>query len=128
MVRRRTAPKRVFVSFDFDNDQQLKNLLIGQSRNKLTNFDLADWSLKEAQPMRTWEAMARARIKNSHMVLVLVGSRTHRASGVLKEVKMAREENIPIVQVTLAGSGNTRVADAGRFYNWTWENLENLLN
>ena len=62
------------------------------------------------------------------MVLVLVGSRTHRASGVLKEVKMAREEHIPIVQVTVANSGNTRVADAGRFYTWTWENLENILN
>lgn len=128
MARGRTAPKRVFVSFDFDNDQDLKNLLVGQSRNKVTNFNLSDWSLKEAQPMRTWEALARARIKRSHMVLVLVGARTHRASGVLKEVKMAREENIPIVQVTLAGSGNTRVADAGTLYNWTWKNLEYLLN
>ena len=128
MVRGRTAPKRVFVSFDFDNDQQLKNLLIGQSRNEVTNFNLADYSLKKSQPQRTWETAARARIKRSHMVLVLVGSRTHRASGVLKEVKMVREENIPIVQVTLAGSGNTRVADAGRLYTWTWENLETLLN
>lgn len=128
MARRRIGPKRVFVSYDFDNDQALNILLIGQSRNKLTNFDLADWSLKEAQPIRMWETAARNRIKRSHMVLVLVGSRTHRASGVLKEVKMAREENIPIVQVTVAGSGNSRVANAGRFYNWTWPNLEKLLN
>ena len=97
MARGRTAPKRVFVSFDFDNDQALKILLIGQSQNKVTNFNLADWSLKEAQPLRTWEALAKARIKRSHMMLVLVGSRAHRASGVLKEVKMAREEIIPIV-------------------------------
>ena len=120
--------KRVFVSYDFDNDQQLKVLLIGQSKNSRTNFELADWSLKEAAPQANWEKEARARIKRSHMVLVLVGSNTHRASGVLKEVKMAREEKITIVQVTQAGSGYTHVADAGKFYIWTWENLEKLLN
>jgi hypothetical protein len=63
LARNRIRRKRVFVSFDFDNDQALKNLLIGQSRNKLTNFDLADWSLKEAAPQRTWESAARTRIK-----------------------------------------------------------------
>lgn len=118
--------KRVFVSFDFDNDQALKNLLIGQSRNKLTNFELADWSLKEAQPLPYWEAAARDRIKRSHIVLVLVGDQTYRASGVLKEVKMAREEGIHIVQVT-AADRVTPVPDAGTLYTWTWEHLENLL-
>ena len=120
-------PKRVFVSFDFDNDQALKSLLIGQSRNRLTNFELADWSLKESEPLSRWEAEARARIKRSDIVLVLVGSATSRAPGVRKEVNMAREEVIPIVQVTQAGSGHTRVAEAGTLYNWTWENLEALL-
>ena len=124
----RVQPKRIFVSFDFDNDQHYKILLIGQSRNKLTNFALADWSLKEAAPLRNWEIAARARIKRSDMVLVLLGANTYRASGVLKEVKMAREEGIPVVQVTQAESGYTRVADAGRLYTWTWANLETLLN
>ena len=92
-------------------------MLIGQSRNKITDFELADWSLKEAEPLREWEAAARARIKRSDIVLVLVGTSTYRAPGVLKEVKMAREEGILIVQVTVSGSGNTRVADAGQLYN-----------
>lgn len=128
LARTRVRRKRVFVSFDFDNDQALKILLIGQSRNKLTNFDLADWSLKEVAPQRTWESAARARIKRSDIVLVLVGSRTHRAAGVLKEVKMAREENIQIVQVRQADSVHIRVPDAGRLYIWNWPNLERLLN
>lgn len=59
---------------------------------------------------------------------MLVGSRTHRAAGVLKEVKMAREENIQIVQVRQADSGHIRVSDAGRLYIWNWPNLEQLLN
>lgn len=126
MVRSQSVPKRVFVSFDFDNDQSLKNLLIGQARNKRTNFNLADWSLKEEQPMPAWESAARDRIKRSHIVRVLVGDQTYRASGVLKEVKMARDEGIRIVQVSSADKA-VRVADAGTLYKWTWENLENLL-
>lgn len=123
----RIGPKRVFVSFDFDNDQALKNLLIGQSRNPSTNFNLADWSLKESAPTATWEFEARARIKRCHVVLVLVGMATHRASGVLKEVRMAREEGIPLFQVAQAGSSYTRLSDAGPLRLWTWENLETLL-
>ncbi|MDG0867439.1 TIR domain-containing protein [Candidatus Lucifugimonas marina] len=119
--------KRVFVSFDFDNDQHLKNLLVGQARNKRTDFTLANWSLKEAAPSTTWEREARDRIKRSDIVLVLVGADTYRAPGVLKEVNMAREESVKLVQVTQKGSGHTSVANAGRYYNWTWENLEAIL-
>ena len=35
------AKKRVFISFDFDNDDRLKDLLVGQSRNPDTPFELA---------------------------------------------------------------------------------------
>ena len=120
-------PKRVFVSFDFDNDQDLKILLVGQSRNERTDFELADWSLKETQPSATWEREARRRIKACDIVLVVVGAATYRAPGVLKEVRMAREEKIPIVQVRQDGSDATKVADAGTLYRWTWPNLEKLL-
>jgi hypothetical protein len=58
-----------------------------------------DHSLKEAAPMKTWEDKARVAIKRSDIVLVLVGQYTYKASGVLKEIKMAREEGIPIVQM-----------------------------
>ena len=44
-----------------------------------------------------------------------------------KEVKMAHEEGIRIVQVAQAGSGHTRVVDGGPLRLWTWENLEELL-
>lgn len=121
------AKKRVFVSFDFDNDKVLKDFIIGQTRLADSPFEVVDTSLKEAAPMKTWEDKARAAIKRSQLVVVMVGPQTYRAPGVLKEVAMAREEHIPIVQVIGYKDGNyTAVPDAGRLYAWNWENLKKL--
>lgn len=122
------AKKKAFISFDFDNDKTLKEFVIGQARNPDSPFEVVDTSLKEAAPMKTWEDKARAAIKRSDIVIVMVGPQTHRAPGVLKEVKMAREEGVKIVQVIGYRDGNyTAVPDAGRLYAWNWDNLKKLL-
>jgi len=122
------AKKRVFVSFDFDNDKVLKDFIIGQARLADSPFEVVDTSLKEAAPMKTWEDKARVAIKRSDIVLVMVGSNTHKAPGVLKEVAMAREESVPIVQIIGYRDGNyTAVPNAGRLYAWDRENLKKLL-
>lgn len=122
------AKKHVFVSFDFDNDKALKDFIVGQARNPDSPFEIIDTSLKEAAPMKTWEEKARAAIRRSDLVLVMVGPKTHRAPGVLKEVAMAREEGKPIVQVIGYRDGDyTPVPDAGRLYRWDWDNLKRLL-
>ncbi len=122
------ANKRVFVSYDFDNDKVLKDFIVGQARNADSPFEVVDTSLKEAAPMKTWEDKARAAIRRSDLVLVMVGRNTHRAPGVLKEVKMAGEEGKKIVQVIGYRDGDyTPVSDAGRLYQWNWENLKKLL-
>lgn len=121
--------KRVFVSFDFDNDKALKDFIIGQSRLSDSPFSVVDTSLKEAAPMKTWEDKARAAIRRSDCVLVMVGPSTHRAPGVLKEVAMAREANIPIFQVIGYKDGDyTAVPNGGRMYAWNWDNLKKLLS
>jgi len=122
------AKKRVFVSFDFDKDKTLKDFIIGQSKLTDSPFEVIDTSLKEAAPIKTWEDKARAAIKRSDLVIVMVGTHTHRASGVIKEVAMARDENIPIVQIIGYKDGNyTAVPNAGRLYSWNWDNLKKLL-
>ena len=122
------AKKRVFVLFDFDNDKVLKNFIVGQALNADSPFEIVDTSLKEAAPMKTWEEKARAAIKRSDLVLVMVGANTFRAPGVLKEVQMVRDEGKPIVQVIGYRDGNyMAVPDAGRLYRWDWNNLKRLL-
>jgi len=122
------AKKRVFVSFDFDNDKTLKDFIIGQAKLPDSPFEVVDTSLKEAAPMKTWEDKARAAIKRSDIVVVMVGPSTYKAPGVFKEVQMARDEGISIVQVIGYKDGNyTAVPNAGKLYAWNWDNLKKLL-
>lgn len=122
------AKKRVFVSFDFDNDRALKDFIIGQARLPDSPFEVIDTSLKEAAPMKTWEDKANAAIRRSDIVLVMVGPYTHRAPGVLKEVAMARAANVRIFQVIgYKDSSPIPVPDAGQLYKWNWDNLKKLL-
>ena len=120
--------KRVFVSFDFDNDETLKDFIYGQAKNPDSPFSIEHWSMKEAAPQSSWESEARSRIKRSDLVIVMVGSSTHRAPGVLKEVKMAKEEGEKIVQIIGYRDTNpTAVPDAGQLIRWNWQNLKALL-
>lgn len=122
------AKKRVFISFDFDNDRMLKEFIIAQSKNPDSPFEVIDHSLKEAAPEASWETKAEAAIRRSEIVLVMVGPKTHQAPGVRTEVAFARKHNIRIVQIIGYKDGNyTPVPDAGRLYTWNWDNLKTLL-
>ncbi len=66
------AKKRVFVSFDFDNDKTLKDFIVGQARLPDSPFEVADHSLKEAQPERDWQAKARTAISRSEVFIVML--------------------------------------------------------
>lgn len=122
------AKTRVFVSFDFDNDRVLKDFILGQAKLTDSPFEVVDHSLNEAAPERDWEKKARAAISRAEIVLVIVGTKTYKAHGVLKEIAMAREANIRIVQIIGYKNGDyTPVPNAGRLYSWNWDNLKNLL-
>lgn len=122
------AATRAFVSFDFDNDRVLRDFIIGQSRLEDSPFEVVDCSLKEAAPEKDWEQKARRAIAGAHVVIVMVGAKTHKAPGVLKEVAMARELGKPVVQVIgYRDADYTAVPGAGRLYRWNWENLKKIL-
>ncbi len=123
------AKKKVFVSFDFDNDKALKDFIIGQAKLDDSPFEVTDHSLKEAAPERSWLEKARAAIARSDVFIVMLGPKTKTASGVLKEVKAANElqkEKFQIIGYQ-SGSENWAVANGGRVYRWNWENLKKLL-
>lgn len=125
----RSAKKKVFVSFDYDNDRALKHFIVGQSKLPDSPFEVIDHSLKEAAPEAHWEKRARAAIQRSDVVIVIVGRHTYRAKGVLKEVAMARRADKFIVQIIGYRQGPyTPVPNAGRLYDWNWTNLQNILS
>jgi len=112
---------KVFANFDFDNDQGLKHLLIGQAQNPDSPFEIVDSSLEEAAPERHWKDKARRAIRQRDLVLVVLGQQTYPAPGVLAEVKMAREEGKPVVQLI-----GRRLPGAGKVIAWTWPSLKVL--
>ena len=120
---------RLFISFDFEHDQDLRNLLIGQARNPDSPFEIADWSLKE--PLTgDWKRKIRTRIKQVDQVCVLCGRYTYSATGVSVELTIAQEEGIPYF--LLCGRKNdcvkpTAAKPSDKLYNWTWENLKLLI-
>lgn len=123
----RMRPLRVFVSFDFENDQKLKHLLIGQTKRQNLPFSVADGSLREAAPEPRWKEAALREIRRCDTVVVLLGRYTYRAPGVLAEVAMARLEGKPIVQLIGSRNGGyTRVRGGGRILAWTQDNLFKL--
>jgi len=123
------AKKRVFVSFDFDNDKVLKDFIIGQAKNSDSPFEVSDFSLKEAAPEKEWLEKARAAISRAEVFIVMLGPKTRSASGVLKEVKLANELKRARFQIIgyKDGKESWAVPDAGRVYSWDWENLKKLL-
>ena len=58
------AKVRAFISFDYDNDKSIKELLVGQSKHSDTPFEIADWSVKE-HLTGDWKEKVRQRIKKT---------------------------------------------------------------
>jgi len=124
-----TTKTPVFISFDYDHDDDLKMLLCGQAEHDDSPFFIKDMSIKEASS--DWKDKARARIKQVDQLIVLCGKNTDTATGVNAEMKIAREETTPYF--LLAGytdGGNkkpTAALDGDKLYKWTWDNLKNLI-
>jgi len=120
---------RAYISFDYDYDRDLKNLLLGQSRNDDSPFFIEDWSIKKATP--SWQADARKRIRRSNVVIVICGRQTHQAVGVTREIEIAREENIRFF--LLRGRKDAMIRRpmgtswwSEDLHTWTWNNLKRL--
>lgn len=124
------AKKKVFVSFDYDNDKTLKDFIIGQAKNSDSPFEVSDHSLKEAKPEKDWLEHAKRAIGRSDVFIIMLGSKTKNASGVLKELNAAIEKNKPKFQIIgyRDGTSDWAVPGGGRTYSWNWENLKKLLS
>ena len=122
--------KRVFISFDYDNDVELKNLLVGQSKNPDSPFEITDMSIKQTIE-KDWKENARRRIKSCDLVVVICGEHTNSASGVHAELKIAQEEGVPYF--LLWGRSTKKCVkplsakQTDCIYRWSWDNLKILI-
>lgn len=122
------AKKKVFVSFDYNNDLHLKGTLIGQARLPDSPFSIADFSLNETKPEVGWLSKAQSAIAQCDVFIVLLGKNTHNAAGVLKEVKIAKGIRKKRFQLRPQRKNFGSVPDAGDVVTWKWENLKARLS
>jgi hypothetical protein len=123
-----SAQKKVFVSFDYDNDKFLKDSLIGQSKLDRSPFEVHDCSLKEVTKEIGWEEKARKKIEQADLVIVMLGAYTHKSPGVLKEIAIAKALKKKVIQlIGYKDQKCPRIKGAGYLYQWKWENLKKIL-
>lgn len=124
------AGKRTFISFDYDHDDDLRTMLVGQAKNPDTPFEIADWSVKEAMT-GNWQEKVRLRIRQTELVIVMCGESTHTATGVSVELNIARSEGKPYFLLWGRSSKTctkpTMALSTDKIYEWTWSNLKSLI-
>lgn len=121
---------RVYISFDFDHDEDLKNFLVGQAKNEDSPFEISDWSLQAAVD-GDWRKKAAERIRRANQVAVICGHDTDSATGVSAEILIAREEEKPYFLLKGRATGAVKKPAAAfaadKIYDWTWDNLKTLI-
>lgn len=121
---------RVFTAFDFDNDEDLRNLLVGQSKHSDSPFEMADWSVKKAMT-GDWKEKVRTRIRGVDQVVIMCGEHTDQATGVSDELSIAKEEGKPYFLLYGRSSKTCKKPKSAKsddkIYKWTWDNLKSLI-
>lgn len=122
---------KAFVSFDYDNDKDIKGALIAQSELSDSPFDITDLSIKEAINQK-WKDEARKKIKQSDVVIFMCGEHTDRATGVAAEMSITQEERKQYFLLCGREDGNVKKPKGAlytdKIYKWTWENLKKLIS
>ncbi len=122
------AKIKALVSFDYDHDRGIKELLVGQSRKPDTPFEIADWSVKE-HLTGDWKEKVRTRIRRTDLVIVLCGQ--YNPTGVNAEIKIAQEERKPYFLLKGYSDKTCQKPSAAKntdkIYTWTWDNLKKLI-
>lgn len=121
------ADPRAFISFDFDHNETEKILFAGQAKNSKTPFSVQDWSAKSSMPQSKWEEIVKEKINKCNMLIVLVGKNMASASGVTKEISMAKSQDVPIFGVYVDGADSSCSLPNGlqrnRTIAWDWDKV-----
>ncbi|MEA2661363.1 MAG: hypothetical protein QOH08_935 [Chloroflexota bacterium] len=117
------ARKRAYVVFDVEHDADVVDLLVTQSRNPDSPFEVVDRSTGDPEA-------ARARIRAADVAVVLCGEYTGTDEGVNAELRILQEEAIPYF--LLRGrfeiwAKPEAARPTEKTYGWTWPHLKTLI-
>lgn len=123
---------RAFISFDVDHNSDEKVLFAGQAKLSKSPFSIEDWSAKSSMPQTKWEAIVKDKINKCNMVIVLVGKYMASATGVVKEIKMANNQDIPVFGVYVGDANTSSNLPTGlprnRTIKWNWDAIASAID
>jgi len=96
------AKKKIFISYDYDNDKRYKNLLLAWDANKEFDFSFDDHSADVSINSTDAAAIKRAisaKINSATYLLCIIGTKTHKSAWVKWEISKAVELGKKIVAV-----------------------------
>jgi hypothetical protein len=118
--------KRVFLSFVVE-DQSLVTLFRGQAKNKNSDLEFSDYSVKEpydSQNATYIRSRIRERISAASVTICLIGETTYTSKWVDWELRASREEHNRIFGVRLHSNATKDVTPkalsdlSAPIYNW----------
>ena len=118
--------RSVFLSFEFHKDASRRGAFMGQARRHC-EFALIDKSLPDAEHSNRWRQDVRNKMKNSDVVIVLLGPDTQNAPGVKDELSLAGEVACPVVQLMPQDCNYGLVAKNGALCEYRWNRINHML-
>lgn len=120
-----TSKKTIFVAFAIE-DQNVRDMIKGQSLHTDTPFEYIDMSVKEAYDSN-WKEKVRVRILRSHGVLAVVTKNSKISTGQKWEIACAQELGVPVRGIWAYKDDHTQIAGVTTM-TWTWPNIGNWIN
>lgn len=125
------SKKKIFISFDYENDKDVKGCLEYQLKSDVVSIAVSDKSINKAIDEK-WKNEARRRISVCNYVIFICGVETSNAAGVSAEMSIVKELKKPYF--LLCGRKRNSVQKphgslkSDEVYKWTSKNLKLLLS
>lgn len=104
------ATKRIFISYDYDNDRHYKNLLVAWDKNKEFDFNFYDGSVTVAVDSTDADyikARIKPKIEASSHLLCLVGKYAHKSKWIDWEIRTAISLKKKLIAVKIEKDNTT---------------------
>jgi DNA-directed RNA polymerase subunit L len=123
-VGNESTERRVFISFHAEDEAQV-NLLRQQAKDEKSDIKFTDYSVKEPFDEK-WKTRATERIKQSSVVIVMVGPETHKREAVNWEINKAYELGKKVICVRIYRDENHKIPQQckdnnAKIMNWDLE-------
>lgn len=123
--------KRAFISFHVEDEPQV-DLLRHQAKDDRFDLDFVDYSVKEPFDEK-WKTQCTERIRQSSVLIVMIGEDTHEREAVLWEINKAYELGKPVIGVRIYKDKSHTIPEPlvennARVVNWRMEEIQDAID